>query len=112
MDTVALKNQLLDREKQLKRLSDAAKSSCKPVELDQTRVGRLSRMDAMQLQAMSQETERRRKLEMIRIRSALVRIESDDYGYCVGCDDPIPPKRLAFDPAILTCIQCARGGDE
>ncbi len=77
------------------------------VELDQTSVGRLSRMDALQGQAMSQERGRRREIELRRIAAALQRIEQGDYGYCVNCDEPIARKRLDFDPAATQCIACA-----
>ena len=82
----------------------------KPVELDQQSVGRLSRMDAMQSQAMAKETERRRASEIKRIDAALLRLEEGEYGFCVTCGDDIDPKRLDFDPSIPTCINCARGG--
>lgn len=79
-----------------------------PVELDQARVGRLSRMDAMQQQAMSQAAARMAGLERQRIQAALRRIESGDYGYCVVCEEEISEGRLRFDPSIPTCISCAR----
>jgi len=79
-----------------------------PVELDQTRVGRLSRMDAMQQQAMSQATRRLADQEKLRIKTALARIEDGEYGYCVHCGDDIPEGRLRFDPSVPSCIDCAR----
>lgn len=79
----------------------------KPVELDQTRVGRLSRMDALQNQAMAQETERRRRQELIRIDAALRRIEDETYGDCAECGEAIAEKRLALDPSAVLCIDCA-----
>ena len=77
------------------------------VELDQTAVGRLSRMDAMQGQAMSQEAGRRRQLELQKIAAALRRIDSGDCGYCLSCDEPVAAERLALDPAATLCIDCA-----
>jgi len=88
------------------------KKETAPVELDQARVGRLSRMDAMQQQAMSQAVARLTDLERQRILSALGRIESGDYGYCVLCDEEIAEGRLRFDPSVLTCISCAKEADE
>lgn len=79
----------------------------KPVELDQQRTGRLSRMDAMQMQAMSQEIGRRREVELARVDSALSRIESGDYGFCVRCEEDIEEKRLEIDPAAPMCVSCA-----
>ena len=77
------------------------------VELDQTRVGRLSRMDAMQAQAMSKETGRRRRQKLIQIEAALRRIEENDYGICQECGEDIATARLEADPAVLLCIECA-----
>jgi len=77
------------------------------VELDQTRVGRLSRMDAMQAQAMSLETGRRRRQKLLDIDAALERLEADEFGDCFECGQIINPKRLAADPTATLCIQCA-----
>jgi DnaK suppressor protein len=93
---------------ELSELSNIAADSRKPVELDQTSVGRLSRMDALQGQAMQLETERRREIERIRIDAALERIETGDYGYCTVCDEDIALKRLEHDPSVPNCIDCQR----
>ncbi|OEJ65984.1 TraR/DksA family transcriptional regulator [Magnetovibrio blakemorei] len=77
------------------------------VVLDQTAVGRLSRMDALQNQAMQVETERRREIELKRIEAALKRLDSNDYGFCVSCGEAIQAKRLDMDPATPVCIDCA-----
>lgn len=86
---------------------EKSKDTSKPVELDQTMVGRLSRMDAMQQQEMALATKRRREQLLIQIEQAFQRIESGDYGYCIKCDEAIAEKRLELDPVILTCVQCA-----
>ena len=77
------------------------------VELDQSRVGRLSRMDAMQGQAMAQASNRRREAMLAGIEKALARIESGVYGGCIDCDEPINPQRLEADPIVRRCINCA-----
>lgn len=81
-----------------------------PVTLDQSSVGRLSRMDAMQMQAMAAAQSRRRATGRARISAALARLEAGGYGYCIACDEEIEPKRLGFDPATPTCRSCATGG--
>lgn len=78
-----------------------------PVALDQQAVGRLSRMDALQLQAMAEAQERRRRCEKDRIEAALERLEAGCYGYCTVCGEEIGLRRLEFDPAVTTCIRCA-----
>ena len=92
----------------LVRLRQTGDAAAGIVELDQTRVGRLSRMDALQGQALSQERSRRREIELRRLAAALQRIAQGDYGYCVSCDKPIDRKRLDFDPAVAQCIACAQ----
>lgn len=77
------------------------------VVLDQSCVGRLSRMDALRAQAMSQETERRRQQRLRAIAKALAAIDDGSYGLCVDCDQPIAEARLLADPAVNTCIRCA-----
>ena len=77
------------------------------VELDQTRMGRLSRMDAMQAQAMSLETGRRRRRSLANIDAALTRITEGDFGECFECGCVIDPRRLAAYPTATLCIHCA-----
>ncbi|MBT3702344.1 MAG: TraR/DksA family transcriptional regulator [Alphaproteobacteria bacterium] len=103
------RDRLIARQVELQILAQNSADSRRPVELDQTSVGRLSRMDALQGQAMALETEQRRKNELVKIESALVRMEEDEYGYCLGCGEEIAPKRLELDPAIAMCIDCAGG---
>jgi DnaK suppressor protein len=101
------RQRLLALQIQLQALQATGDEASKTVALDQSSVGRLSRMDALQGQAMSQERGRRRTLELQRIAAALKRIEAGDYGYCVRCDEEIAIPRLELDPAAPLCIQCA-----
>ena len=102
---------LQHRRAELLTLIDGHEDDSRPVEFDQTRVGRLSRMDALQSQAMAQETERRRHQELERIDQALKRLADGEYGDCLVCGEPIAPKRLAFDPSAALCIECADKSD-
>ena len=61
LDIHFFRERLAARLLELNDLAETGDAAAKPVELDQTRVGRLSRMDAMQAQAMSIETKRRRE---------------------------------------------------
>ena len=106
-NTNELRSRLLDLREELESDTAAGADSAAIVELDQTKVGRLSRMDAMQAQAMAQASGRRRQELLSRISSALQRIDDDEYGYCAECGEAINPKRLEFDPAVLLCIDCA-----
>jgi DnaK suppressor protein len=79
------------------------------VELDQQAVGRLSRMDALQNQAMARAQQSRRDTEARRLRTALHRIETGEFGWCEDCGEAIPARRLELDPAAIRCVSCASG---
>lgn len=98
---------LLDRRKALDAEQAANADSRDTVELQQDSVGRLSRMDAMQQQAMAQAQERRRVAEQTRIVAALERIDEGEWGYCLTCGEEIVEKRLRHDPSVATCVGCA-----
>lgn len=98
------------RKQELNQNLRTGADAAKPIELDQSSVGRLSRVDALQSQAMSAEAQRRREIDLARVISALGRLDDGTYGECVSCGEPIAPKRLDHDPAAHTCIECARAG--
>jgi len=98
---------LLNRQSELVALAETGAAATQTVELDQSRVGRLSRMDALQGQAMSQEAGRRREQELVRISKALKRLELGEYGECTSCGEDIAAGRLEIDPAAILCIRCA-----
>ena len=100
---------LLAKALDLRSLEAGSKLSREPVELDQTRVGRLSRVDALQGQAMAQEQHRRRQIELARIEAALQRIDQGEFGWCLECSHPISVGRLQADPAAPLCVDCASG---
>jgi DnaK suppressor protein len=103
-ETGRLKQQLLMLRDELTDQREAGREA----ELDQTSVGRLSRMDAMQGQAMSKESGRRRDASLQKIAAALRRMDKGEYGYCLVCEDDIAVQRLEFDPTATLCIDCAR----
>ena len=78
----------------------------KPVELDQTAVGRLSRMDELQNQAMTKNLREREDVKLGSLQQALRRIEDGTYGRCTECGEGIPVARLEVFPETATCMQC------
>jgi DnaK suppressor protein len=103
----AFRSLLLEKKTALLSADKTGEEAEQVVELDQTRVGRLSRMDAMQAQAMSKETGRRRREYIVKIDAALIRLEAGDFGECFECGDAIHPGRLQADPTATLCISCA-----
>ena len=101
------KNLLSQNKVQLEELEQRATESTQTVDLDQSSVGRLSRMDAMQSQAMAIENKRRREIQLTRVNAALERIKEGEYGYCSQCEEEINIRRLEADPANPFCVSCA-----
>lgn len=116
LELAAMDQQLVEKFKtqleglltELGALQLTSKASTATVVLDQSSVGRLSRMDAMQGQQMALATEARRKEHIFQIKAALRRIRDNEFGDCSSCGDEISAGRLAINPAIMLCVKCAR----
>ena len=100
---------LIARREALAKEDAANADSRDTVELQQDSVGRLSRMDALQQQAMARAQERRRAQERARITAALERIDEGEWGYCLTCGEEIAEARLRYDPSVAVCVGCAAG---
>ena len=112
MNVETMRAKLLALRSELEAIAATGDASAEVVELDQSKVGRLSRMDAMQAQAMAQASTQRREQMLRQITAALGRIDRDDYGDCQSCDEPINEKRLDFDPTAILCIDCASESEQ
>jgi DnaK suppressor protein len=108
---VAVKQKLLELKAELENIAETGDESAAVVELDQAKVGRLLRMDAMQAQGMGKASSRRRKVLLREIDAALKRIDDGEYGLCQACEEPINPKRLDVDPTARLCIECASASE-
>lgn len=108
LDIEKITRQLEDTRAELIDQSAESEESRATVVLDQQSVGRLSRMDALQGQAMAKAEEERRQLAIRRIDAALARIGRGEYGECIECGKWIAARRLEWDPTVLKCIDCAQ----
>ncbi len=103
----SMKQKLVAMRNELESIADTGDDPAAVVELDQSKVGRLSRMDALQAQAMAQASGQRRAAQLREIDAALQRIDDGSYGDCAHCERPINPRRLDADPTARLCIDCA-----
>ncbi len=106
-------SQLKQLEEQLKQLRtklsaqiELAKPAAATVTLDQTKVGRLSRMDAMQQQQMADSNLQQTRQRLQLVIKACNKILTEDYGYCELCDEPIAFARLQVNPEAGLCLKC------
>ena len=108
LDLVKLKKSLLLLREETEQALQQLETSGKTVNLDQNRVGRLSRMDALQGQAMAKASSARQATLLKNIDTALTKIEAGAYGRCRECDEWIAIGRLELDPSTDYCITCAQ----
>lgn len=105
----AYRDRLLQERKALDDGDAQGAEDRETVVLDQQSVGRLSRMDALQRQAMAEANQRRRAARRRRIDAALKRIDEEDFGFCGDCGAEIAGARLDLDPTVPQCVSCASG---
>ena len=102
-----IQQQLLELKQELELASAMGAQARATVALDQQSIGRLSRMDAIQQQAIANAQETRRQHDLTRIDMALRLLAEGGYGCCAHCGEDIAPKRLQIDPLATLCIRCA-----
>lgn len=83
-----------------------AESATGIVTLDQSSVGRVSRVDAMQQQSMAVSTRAKAEASLRKVIIALQRMDREDFGYCGQCDEPIQFNRLKVQPQASHCLKC------
>lgn len=102
-----LQKELLQALAKLERSMVTTDEASRPVTLDQTAVGRLSRMDSIQNQALTSNLKDRERDRLGAILAALKRMERGEFGLCTGCGGDIPFPRLMVFPETPTCQSCA-----
>lgn len=71
-------------------------------------IGRLSRLDSMQMQQMALGMNSRMQEEARQLKEALKRIDNSRYGICEMCRQDIPMERLEFQLDATICVDCFR----
>ena len=101
-----LSKQLKLKAAELDAQLEQSRQNAEPVTLDQQSVGRVSRIDAIQQQQMAVANREQSILLRKRVSAALRRVESDTYGFCLQCDEPIGFARLEAQPFTPRCLEC------
>lgn len=98
---------LVERELEgLRRSMAISEEALRPVELDQTAVGRLSRMDSLQNQGMTRNLHEREQSKLARLEAALKRFRDGRFGLCTICEAELPYGRLLVLPEAESCARC------
>lgn len=97
-------------ERQLKKLvksMSVTDEALKTVTLDQTAVGRVSRMGSLQNQGIAQGLRERETVRLAQIQKALERHSEGTYGSCTACGGNIAFERLFVFPESAVCAACS-----
>ncbi|HSL83211.1 MAG TPA: TraR/DksA C4-type zinc finger protein [Thermoanaerobaculia bacterium] len=78
----------------------------RPIEASGSAIGRLTRMDAIQVQAMGQMSRAQLEVRLRQIDAALDSIAAGTYGLCRQCKGPIARQRLEALPEAPFCLDC------
>ena len=70
-------------------------------------LGRLTRLEAMGEKAVNERVLEESRLRLVRLRNALKRVEREDFGHCIDCEESIGIERMRIRPESLRCIDCA-----
>jgi len=108
-DRHALKSAILSALSSLETEIESLKEQAKPVPPDNA-IGRLTRMDAIQAKSVASAVLREAKIRKTKLEAALSRVDDDEYGICVNCDEDIPIKRMELLPEAVKCVNCAERG--
>lgn len=90
---------------ELRAQIEEAEGGARPVDLDEP-IGRISRMDAMQQQSMTQATRRAAQQRLVSTEAALRRLAEDEYGECGSCGEDMTFARLKARPDTPFCVVC------
>lgn len=100
-----LKRALVKQRKEFTAIVAGLAEGTKPVEPDSA-IGRISRMDAMQVQQMAQASRRAARRRLQQVAAAMDRLAADTYGECAECADDIGYPRLKARPEAPFCLDC------
>lgn len=104
-DQQQLKDKLLQLKSEIEQLLKDSAASSRPVDLGLS-IGRLSRVDAMQQQAMAKANRESHKRRLVLIDAALMSLRQGRYGLCRSCEEPISIARLQVRPETPFCFEC------
>jgi len=83
------------------------KEMTKPVAPD-VAIGRISRMDAINNQSVTESALRQAESKLRDLHYALTRVDSPGFGICAKCRNPIPLGRILIKPESRHCVNCAQ----
>ena len=105
-----LRRAILSKISELRQIMDTDAKDAEAIELDQARVGRLARMDAVQHHAIAKAQAEKAGIQYNQLQLILTRVddlEDLDLGECLECGEDIGLGRMLIRPESVYCVRCA-----
>ena len=107
MDKLQIKQTILDEIAKTEKAIADYKELTKPISPNNA-IGRVSRMDAINNRSVNQASLRQAETKLTNLNRALSKVNDDDFGVCLKCQNPIPVGRILIRPESFLCVNCAR----
>jgi DnaK suppressor protein len=99
------RERLLASKAAIEALLSQTEADSRPVDLDLP-TGRLTRIDAMQMQGMAQMNRHQLDIRRQQVEVALGALDAGNYGQCRSCKEPIGLGRIEVSPEAPFCLAC------
>ena len=107
MNEEEIREKIQDEITKTEGLISEYKEQSKPVSPENA-IGRISRMDAINNKSITESALRTAEGKLIKLKKALEKVGTKDFGVCVNCKKPIPIGRILLMPESSKCVNCAR----
>ena len=103
---VKLEQKIIEEIKIQKHLIETFEETSKPVAPDNA-IGRLTRMEAISSQGISEASLNSAKVKLAQLERALEKVYLPQFGVCALCSNSIPQERIMLMPESTICVSCA-----
>lgn len=107
MDKSVIKETIIQEIAKTEKAISDYKALTKPISPNNA-IGRVSRMDAINNRSVNEASLRQAETKLTNLKRALSKVEDDDFGMCLKCQNPIPVGRILIRPESFLCVNCAR----
>jgi DnaK suppressor protein len=106
MEDKSIKQKILKEIDQTEKQISEYKENIKPIAPDKA-IGRLTRMDAIANKSVMDSSLNKAENRLNKLRHALSKVDSPDFGICIECGNVIPTGRILIIPESQHCVNCA-----
>ena len=101
----SIKDKILIDIAALKHEIDELEEKTKPITPDCS-LGRLTRQEMMLEQQVNEHAKHEAEIRLNKLKYALRKVDKEDYGVCVECEEDIIFARLMILPESTHCVSC------